>query len=346
MTRLLTLIICAVLSILLVAAVFKYLLPVFLPFIIALFLSMLMEPLVRWLQNRLKLSRGLAALISMVIFFGGFMLVVSTIILQLVAELIKLSISLPEVAAELQKYYHYLVDKATAFYVTLSPGVLSSLEQSINNLTSSLQGLISKAVNTILLFMSFVPGTVVIIIVSLLATYFLIRDRHKFAAKLRHLIPEPWGDKTIIVIREIGVAFVGYLKAQSILIFISTTISVIGLYFAGAEYALTMGLIIGFFDLIPVLGPATIYIPWAIWSFATGATGFGIKISVIYIIVLVSRQLLEAKIVATNLGLHPLAVLIAMYVGLKTMGLLGLILGPILLIAVQAVIKAVTLTSK
>ncbi|KUK81852.1 MAG: putative permease, partial [Pelotomaculum thermopropionicum] len=152
--------------------------------------------------------------------------------------------------------------------------------------------------------------------------------------------------KTIIVIREIGVAFVGYLKAQSILIFISTVISVVGLYLAGAEYALTMGLIMGFFDLIPVLGPATIYIPWAIWSFITGATGFGIKITILYVIVLLSRQFLEAKIVAANLGLHPLATLIAMYAGLKTMGLIGLILGPILLIAVQAIIKAVTLTAK
>jgi len=345
-SRLITLIICAALLILLVVAVFKYIIPIFLPFIIALILSMLMEPVVKLLQNRLRVSRGLAAVISMVIFFGGIMLVVSTIILQLVAELIKLSISLPRVAAELQKYYQHLVEKATAFYVTLSPGVLSSLEQSINNLTSSLQGLISKAVNSILLFISFVPGTVTIIIVSLLATYFLTRDRHQFGEKLKRIIPAPWGEKTIIIFQEIGVAFVGYLRAQSILIFITTSISVIGLYLTGAEYALTMGLLIGFFDLIPVLGPATIYVPWAIWSFVTGATGFGIKITILYVIVLLSRQFLEAKIVSANLGLHPLATLAAMYAGLKTLGLVGLVLGPILLIAVQAIIKAATSTTK
>lgn len=340
MSRLITLIICAALVILLIVAVFKYILPIILPFIIALILSILMEPVVKFLQNRLKISRSVAALMSMVVFFGGIMMIISAIVLQLVAELIKLSVSLPGVAAELQEYYQVFVEKMTAFYVTLSPGVISSLEQSINNLALSLQGLISRAINSILTFISFIPGTITIMVVSLLATYFLARDRYLFMEVLKRAVPAPWGDKAVMVIREIATAFVGYLRAMSILVFITTAISIIGLHLIGAEYALTVGLIIGFFDLIPVLGPATIYVPWAIWSFVTGATGFGFKIAALYIIVFLVRQLFEAKIVSVNLGLHPLAVLVAMYAGLKTMGLAGLVLGPILLIAVQAMIKA------
>ncbi|PHJ38937.1 hypothetical protein P378_06400 [Desulforamulus profundi] len=76
------------------------------------------------------------------------------------------------------------------------------------------------------------------------------------------------------------------------------------------------------------------------WSFVSGNAAFGIKLFVLYLIVLVSRQLLETKVVATNLGLHPLATLVALFVGFKVLGFVGMIAGPILLIAVQAVIKA------
>lgn len=340
------LIIYAAVALLVLMAAFKYILPILVPFLIALIFSILMEPVIRILQLKAKMSRGLATLMSMLFVFGGIAILFSAIILQLVAELIQLSVSLPGLAAEFRVYYQDLVERITAFYVTLPPGVITSLEQNITNLTANLQGLISRAVNSILLFISFVPGTITILVVSLLATYFLARDRHLIVELMLRLIPAPWGEKTVAVMREILTAFMGYLRAQAILVFITMIISVTGLYLIGADYALTMGLLVGFFDLIPVLGPATVYIPWMIWSFATGAVGFGIKLVVLYVLVLIVRQVLETKIVSANLGLHPLATLVAMYAGLKTLGLAGLILGPILLIAIQAVIKAGVLKPK
>lgn len=346
MPKFIVLIIYAAVAIVVVLAAFKYILPILVPFIIALVFSILMEPVIRTLQHRAKMSRGFATLAAMIVVFGGIAIALSAIILQLVAELSQLSVSLPGSAAEFRVYYQDLIERITAFYVTLPPGVISSLEQNITNFTANLQGLISGAANSLLLFISMVPGTITVLAVSVLATYFLARDRHLLVELLLRFIPAPWGDKTVTVMREVSAAFVSYLRAQAILVLITTVLSVTGLYLIGAEYALTMGLLVGFFDLIPVLGPATIYLPWLIWSFATQATAFGIRITVLYALVLLVRQVLETKIVSANLGLHPLATLVAMYAGLKTLGLPGLILGPILLIAIQAVIKAGVLTPK
>ncbi len=346
MPRYLLLTVYAAIAILAAVLIYKYILPILIPFIIALIVSVIMEPVIRILQRKLKMPRGFAVMTSMIVVFGGITVLISVIILQLISELIQLSISLPTVAVELSLYYQELVEKITAFYITLPPGLISSIEQNINNLVASLQGLISKAVNSIFLYMSFVPGTLAVLVVSLLATYFLARDRYQIADLVVRIIPAPWGDKAIAVLQEISRAFVGYLRAQVILVSITTVLSVAGLYLIGAEYALTIGLLIGLFDLIPVLGPATIYIPWIIWSFATGAVGFGVKMTILYAVVLLVRQFSEARIVAANLGLHPLATLAAMYAGLKTIGFFGLILGPILLIAIQAVIKAGVLTPK
>lgn len=346
MPRSLLLIIYAAVAIVVVVAAFKYIIPILVPFIIALVFSILMEPVIKILQLKVKMSRGLAAMTAMLFVFGGIAITLSAIVLQLVAELIQLSVSLPGAVAEFRLHYKDLIERITAFYVTLPPGVISSLEQNISNLAANLQGLISKAVNSILLFVSLVPGTLTIMVVSLLATYFLARDRHVLAELWIRFIPAPWGEKTVAVMREVSDAFIGYLKAQAVLVLMTTVLSVTGLYLIGAKYALTMGLLVGFFDLIPVLGPATVYIPWLVWSFVTGETGFGIKLAALYALVLVVRQVSETKLVSSNLGLHPLATLVAMYAGLKTMGLTGLILGPIILIAVQAVLKAGVLTPK
>jgi len=93
-------------------------------------------------------------------------------------------------------------------------------------------------------------------------------------------------------------------------------------------------------DIIPVLGPGTLIIPWAVWSFVVGDIGFGIGLLVIYIIVSVTRYILEPKIVGDRVGLHPLAALAAIFIGMKLFGLVGLILGPITLAVVLAMLKA------
>jgi len=346
MPRKLVLLIYAFITLLIVLAAVKYILPVLVPFIIALVVSFFMEPIIGALQRRMKLPRGISTIIAMIIVFGGIGVILTVVILKLVAELVHLSVSLPEIAAELRVYFQDLIEKATAFYVNLPPYVTSSLDQNINSLTANIQGFISMAVNSILQFVSLVPGTLTVLVVSGLATYFLARDRRLIVDLLLRLIPEPWGEKTVNVMKEISAAFWGYIRAQAILISITLIISITGLYIIGAKYALTMGLLIGFLDFIPVLGPATIYLPWLVWSLITGDTGFAIRLGVLYGIVLLVRQIFETNIVSVSLGLHPLATLVAMYAGLKLMGVLGLIIGPILLIGIQATIKSGILNIK
>ncbi|MDD2553326.1 MAG: sporulation integral membrane protein YtvI [Desulfotomaculaceae bacterium] len=345
MPRPLLLIVYTAVAILAGIAFIKYALPILVPFIIAIIIGMFMDPLISILQ-RAKMSRGLATLTTMVLVFGGIGAIISLLIIRLVTELVQLSASLPGLTVEIKSYLQVLIEKMTAFYVTLPPGVTSSIEQSLNNLASSLQGMATGVANTLLSFISMVPGTFVVLLVILLSSYFIARDKQIIINFIIHLAPDAWGEKIINTARDVGVAFIGYIKAQAILIFVSTCISVTGLYLIGADYALLVGLIIGVFDLIPVLGPATIYLPWIVWSFATGSTGFGVKLAILYLVVLVTRQILETKIVSGNLGLHPLATLISMYAGLWTLGLPGLILGPIILIAIQSFYKAGILLPK
>ncbi|MTI82233.1 MAG: sporulation integral membrane protein YtvI [Firmicutes bacterium] len=318
----------------------KYIFPAVLPFIVAMFVSFMIEPMINALQQRFKLSRALATGFSMLVVFGGLGTILVLLIIQLVAELISLSASLPEITREVRHYIEQLIPVVMRFYGDLPMEVVSYLQEAIRDLGRMLQSLVEVAATSLLAFLSLVPGTVVLVIVTLLATYFITKDRRAIGNFWRRLLPSPYGDKSINVINHVLQAFWSYLKAQSILVTITMIISTIGFYMVGAEYAITLGLLVGLFDIIPVLGPATVFIPLVLWFILVGNIGISIKLTILYIIILVVRQLLEARVVAANLGLHPLATLMAMYAGLKLIGFTGLIIGPILLIAIQASLKA------
>jgi len=81
-------------------------------------------------------------------------------------------------------------------------------------------------------------------------------------------------------------------------------------------------------------------IPWIIWEFITGHTGMGISLSVVYTIIIVVRQFLEPQIVGDSIGLHPLATLLSLYVGLQIGGITGMILGPVLVVIIIASYRA------
>lgn len=101
----------------------------------------------------------------------------------------------------------------------------------------------------------------------------------------------------------------------------------IGLYTGG--YIFAIALLTAIVDILPVLGTGTILIPWAVYSFCTGKIGFGIGILVIYAIIGVVRQVIEPKLVASQLGLPPYLMLMAMFVGTQLFGFIGLFLLPI-----------------
>jgi len=318
----------------------KYLLVVLFPFLIAAIFSAFMEPLVVLLSNQGRFSRAVSVPLAMLLFFGSIGIVLTLLVFRLIKELNDLSMTLPDRFTALQNYIDEWVHKGVVIYGTLPKTVTDNLHATLLSITVTLQNWSRELINISLHVVTGIPGVILVVIISLIATYFFSKDRDKIIELWIRFIPAPWGEKTIEVSRQVSSAFQAYVRAQFVLISISTVISIIGLRLIGAEYAITIGLIIGFFDLIPVLGPGTIYIPWAIWAFINSDVVLGLQLLVLYLLVIVTRAVMEAKVVAVNLGLHPLAVLMAMYIGLKTVGVLGLFLGPILVIAIQAAIKA------
>ena len=89
--------------------------------------------------------------------------------------------------------------------------------------------------------------------------------------------------------------------------------------------------LIAFLDILPVLGVGTVLIPWGISSLITGNIVFGIELLVLYFVISFIRNIIEPRMVGFNLGLHPLATLFSMIVGVRTFGAIGMFGLPLLL---------------
>src|SRR5699024_9962685 len=85
-------------------------------------------------------------------------------------------------------------------------------------------------------------------------------------------------------------------------------------------------------DLIPIIGSIIILGPWSLFMFLAGDTQMGIQLAILAIILLAIRRTVEPKVMGQHIGLSPLATLIAMFLGIKLLGILGFILGPIVVI--------------
>lgn len=324
----------------------SFIVPLSIPFILAIFISFLLEPMISILQHRARLSRGPAVALSMLMLFALFGTILSLFVIRLITELVNLSKNIPYFSQEIQYWVEDSLPRLQRLYGELPPTITQYIQSSFGTIADNLQNLLLVTLDSLYSTFSAVPAFITIIIVSLLATYFISKDKKALAIQWVRLIPAPYGQRSLYIVSEVFHAFISYLKAQGILVSISTFISIVGLYIIGADYALTMGLLIGFFDIIPVLGPGTVILPWIGWSIISGQMAFGIKLLILYACILVARQLLETKVVANNLGLHPLATLIALFFGFKILGFVGMIIGPITLIAIQAVVKAGIQTPK
>ena len=105
----------------------------------------------------------------------------------------------------------------------------------------------------------------------------------------------------------------------------------VGFLLLGVPNPAGIALLVALVDILPVLGVGTVLIPWSLFELCIGKLPFGIGMIVLYLVVVIVRQILEPRIVGSSIGLHPLLTLFAMYVGLRLCGVLGLIFFPVLL---------------
>ena len=132
---------------------------------------------------------------------------------------------------------------------------------------------------------------------------------------------------------------VKYIKAHLIMILMTFLMVYIGLVIIGYKYAALLAAIISVLDFLPAIGLGTVFIPWAIVLFVLGNSASAIKLLILYGVCERVNQVFRPRIIGSQLGIHPLATLIGLYVGFKFFGILGMFLSPLAVILVKLALE-------
>lgn len=329
-----------------------YVTPLVYPFIIGWMLAFAINPIVNVMNRKLKVPRWLGVAITLLLFVASMLTIVSALVTRIVVEIIHLSKSLDSTIVWWRDQFERIVaspeiqgfiEKLNAFYQN-NPNYQQTINTRISDTANVLAKTSSTIINDFLIgivnLISSLPNIATITLVVLLAAFFIGKDWYRHLDKMGDWIPSGIRKTTTVVWNDLLKALFGYLRAQFIMISITMVVVTIGLLILGVNYAITIGMLIGLVDLLPYLGVGAAMIPWIAYTFIYGDLSLGIGLSVLYGVILVVRSMLEPKVLASSVGLAPLPTLIAMYVGLKLFGVLGLIIGPVSLVILSTIHRA------
>ncbi len=342
-----------VLFIVLLGGLFAYYVtPIIYPFLIGWFVAYLLNPLVRMMQQKLKLPRWLCTTISLIVFVGVLVTVATLIITRLIIETGKLvqiiDANINDWVLELITFIQSqalqdIIQNVSDFYAeneSYQNTIQSNLRTAGNEIANGVSSLLQWFIDSLFTLVASIPNAAAVFIIALLAAFFISKDWYKLSSRIASLFNSSIRRSADVVWTDLQKALFGYVRAQFIMISITAIVVIIGLLLLRIDHAIVIGLLIGFVDLLPYLGTGAVMVPWIVYVFINGDTMLGFGLSALYGVILVARQLIEPKVLASSIGLDPLSTLIAMVVGLNLFGFMGLIIGPVSLVILSALYKA------
>ena len=319
----------------------------FYPFLIAFVISILLQPFVSLLRKKWRINRGLATMFAIFLFFCITIVTSFFAVKQLYKELAQLFSYVPTYVKNLHHLFYQFERTIVLpiveglnfiFPFSLNEGKIAQFisEKIIENVTPILQQGMKITTNFLT---SFVHLSLILFFI-LFATYFMTKDYRKITSLLNRFIPKP----ITHLIRNIKLAtkrsVIGLLKAHLIIAFITGILTFLYLLLFRFEHPLVIALLILVVDLIPYVGIGLLLIPWIFYLFFSGNYIETIQLTSLYIGLVILRQFIEPRLLAGNLGLHPLVTIIILFLAMKLFGTIGLLLSPILLILLSSLYHA------
>ena len=314
----------------------------YLPFLIAFIISLIIEPAIRYLMKKANLTRRMS---SIIIFLIVFSIIIGSVTWGIVALISESTNLLQTLNLSIDKAYTQIQDaigKMSITKISVSSNVFGFVQETSTELLYKISGWLTDFLTKLIGGITSIPTIAIYTVITILSLFFICTDRIYILDLMEHHMPSKWVQKLAIHIKEISKSLGGYLKAEVTLVFVSFSISVLGLYILkiigmNVKYPLLIAIAIAFVDALPILGAGTVLAPWAIFSALNGDLRLGIALVVLWIIMSIVRQVLEPKIVSGKIGIHPIFTLIAMYTGFRVIGVMGMLVGPILLIVLKSI---------
>lgn len=313
----------------------------FLPVLFAIVISLIIAPIVDFLVKKFRINRRVSVIVAMLFVISVLGTILFNLIYQAVYFLQGFGEKLPELLNKEYVFFDWF-GSFDAFMIKMPESMQSFVDNIGANVLENISELITPAtkaaINAAGTIAAQMPTMLIFTVVMLLATYFISYDKNSITEKLKITVNPERYVKIKLIKDKLFKACGAYFRAQLIMMGIMFCYLVVAYLVLGIKPPFFIAFITALVDAIPILGTGTVLVPWAIFQLITGEYVMAIGLFVIYVLAIVIRQFTEPRVVSAQIGLHPLITITAMYAGLKAIGVLGMILGPVVtLIVIKAI---------
>ena len=319
---------------LLAVVLLKYALPLLAPFVIGFVLAYLLKRPIRFAAHKLHINRKVAAIALVLVFYCTIGLLLALLGIKAFSAAGDFLRGLPGFyTARVEPVLMSIFSGIEQSVLSIDESLIASLEQLWGQFVESLGQLVSSlSAGTISVLYSLagsLPGLFIKLLLMIISTFFIAMDYDRITGFFIRQMSEKaqevfWEIKTYVT----GTLFV-CIRSYALIMSITFVELSIGLTVVGIENAEVIALLISVIDILPVLGTGGIMIPWAAVTAIQGEFKLALALFAVYIVVTIIRNIIEPKIVGSQLGLHPVATLASLFLGAQLFGVVGLFGFPI-----------------
>lgn len=302
------------------------------PFVIAFILAVMLKPIkysILKLNRKLKgikLSDGFVAflLTSTIVILIILLIVVIGYQIFIQTEKFVIYITNPDTAKEISSQVEPYVSSILAKMNNIDPSITNKLNEGITELVGIFTKIVRALGENLLSLAISIPTGIISIIIMLIATYFFTKDIEKIQFEIGNVFSNKGLNFIHDVKRKLSGVFGGYIKAYVLIMFTIAFLSFIIFSLAKVEYALPIALLTAVLDFLPLIGAGLVYGILILANYFGGKATAAVILVIGFIIVAIVRQLLEQNLVASFIGVHPLIMIIALFIALTPLGFAGM----------------------
>lgn len=328
----------AIIMAVLVIFVLPWALEFFWPFVVAAIIAAIANPLVRFLEKKMKIKRRAGSVVVIVLTIAVVGAACYGIIYVLATQVVGFFTSAPDMWAKVNGSIRNLSQEMSSRYELLPKGSKDFFENLGENIYDSLSSLGSsigeRAAQSAGNGVKNAPLFLVGIIMCVLASYLFVAEREQIGKFAIRILPKHLQERFAIVTQTMKSAVGGYFKAQFKIMGFVYIVLFAGFLVLGIDYAFLIALIIALLDFLPFFGTGAAMWPWALYAVIQKDYKFAVGMMIVWGLSQLIRQLIQPKLVGDSIGMPAIPTLILLYVGFRIKGAFGLIVAvPIGMIA-------------
>ena len=309
--------------------VFRYLLNLLLPFVIALLVAWILRPLSRLYRQRAPKVASALIVVTVLLFYLLISVLAGLVLVDLLTGLAEYFNKLPTLYTQtIEPGLRNLYANAQALAARFDPSVAEVVNMVLPQVISSVGGAVTSfsvgAVGKLTGLVTALPSALISALIAVIASFFTAVSYDSMKAFLKQNLPTKFTETAGYAIHSFRNILRQYGKSYLLVMLITFGELTLGLLIIGVRKPILLAALIAIFDIFPVVGAGTILVPWAVISLIQGKALQALGLAILYVVILVVRQFLEPKVVGKQVGLPPLVTLACMFVGTSLFSVWGL----------------------